>query len=309
MDLASTPLYGNRNTPRAKDYPSCSRLALRLRFMGHIAAIAELAAEINQRFPSLEIERNLQNTPNFGNCDIVLPFEQINSFDIRDHVDWFLKAISIEEYDLLMISKRGIVAELHCRWESKCGMGGPTLWPEQMLQLGHRGIDVLFDFRFDCGLWWQTLPLVYEYSNEGRKTIELAESNCERTTAELRIYPVEIDNTSLTLLLNTNSTKAISRGDLRPNGKAYQLTVWSLSSESFVVSTVLGNHLDWLLSKIRLSINQQITLQSDSDLRISVFCVWWSKTGVGGPRITSQQMTSLAASWLELTIDAQYFEE
>ena len=178
-----------------------------------------------------------------------------------------------------------------------------------MAQLGGRGIDVVFDFRFDGGLWWQALPLVNEHSRAGLEKNEFAGSNCERTTAELRIYPVEIENTAITLLLDTNPTLSISRGDLRPNGKAYRLNVWVLSSESFVASSELRTHLDWLLSKIGLSKTQQMALQSDSDLRLSVFCVWWSKTGVGGPRITSQQMTSLASSNLEITIDAQYFGE
>jgi hypothetical protein len=310
MAINERLLYRNRSTPPCSSYPTCSGLTVRLNFLGSRDAITQMIQDAKSAVSDLEIVTASPSLLPFSRCYIESPTDVNVSLDLRDHVDWFLNKLPIEVYRSLAISKRGIIAELECQWVSANGIGGPTLWPEQMQELGERNWDLTFDFRFGGELWWKQLPLTEEFRKEvGEMETSDSAYNCERTYAELRIYPAIIDVSAVTHLLNANPTTSISRGDLRPNGKVFRLSVWSISSETFVKSLLLQDHLEWLLSKVKLSDSQQQALQQDVDLRLSVYCVWWSKNGIGGPRIASSHMLSLATSGLEFTIDAQYFED
>ena len=311
MALKKRLLYGNRVTPPCSSYPTCTGLKVRLSFLGSRCEINQLIQDAKRTVPDLEISTTSPSLLQTSRGYIESPPDVNRSLDLRDHVDWFLNKLPIETYRSLAISKRGITAELECQWVSANGMGGPTLWPEQMQELGERNWDVTFDFRFGGELWWKRLPLAEEFPtvDEGEeKESRVNSNNCERTFAELRIYPETIDVSAVTQLLNVSPTTSMSRGELRPNGKEFRLSVWSISSETYVKSFLLGEHLEWLLSKVKLTESQQKELQQDVDLRLSVFCVWWSKNGIGGPRIASSHMLSLATSGLEFTVDAQYFE-
>jgi Domain of unknown function (DUF4279) len=58
---------------------------------------------------------------------------KVVSRDLRKHLDWLLQRLSPSRSQLLGLQQRADTKMLvHCRWWSKYGGGGPTLWPEQM---------------------------------------------------------------------------------------------------------------------------------------------------------------------------------
>ena len=111
------------------------------------------------------------------------------------------------------------------------------------------------------------------------------------------------------MILSSQPNESLRIGDrIGSRGKIASKSYWAISSEYEVESLDLRDHLDWLLLQFKLDDCAKEKLELDRELRICVFCVWWSKTGSGGPTIWPEQMKELGRRDLELTIDLNCYE-
>lgn len=304
MALGNDQLYAHRCTPITPDYPTCRELQMTWTLHGPALAISQFCKTFRNETPdvSFRLVEVLDNS-DMSWCFVSLK-QSTQSLDLRDHIDHFCNQFPIESCKAFGVHEDSVESKLHCKWVSEFGMGGPTLWPEQMSGLCVRGSDLEIEFHFTGNIWLQDLPLLANVTSDRNVALEIG---CERTYAELRIYPVDYGIPEITKIVGANPTTALAKGEKRYLDKVYSRNVWSLSSENSVSSNVLDEHLSWLLPQIAIDNSQKTLLSNDKELRLTVFCVWWSQAKRGGLRISTKNMGLLAASELELTIDAQYF--
>jgi len=70
----------------------------------------------------------------------------IESKDVRRHLDWLTAQLTPVKSALLRLQDvPGVKMFVDCKWSSRGGMGGPTLWPEQMLALAELNLECGFD--------------------------------------------------------------------------------------------------------------------------------------------------------------------
>src|SRR5688572_7753401 len=73
----------------------------------------------------------------------------VDSKDVRRHLDWLLACLIPARNRILELQKiEGIRMSVNCLWWSVGGMGGPTLWPEQMSLLAELNLECGFDVSF-----------------------------------------------------------------------------------------------------------------------------------------------------------------
>ena len=135
--------------------------------------------------------------------------------------------------------------------------------------------------------------------------------SCDRTTAELRIYP-SCSADEVSKILGLQPTESGNAGDLRVTGTGKSRTVkkthWVLSSEASVSSKDLRAHLDWLLEKVTPHSDGLAKLVMQEGTKVCVVCVWWSANGQGGPTLWPEQMKGLADLGIELGFDIQFHD-
>lgn len=136
---------------------------------------------------------------------------------------------------------------------------------------------------------------------------------CERTCAELLIYPGEMDPLLVTRRLELEPTRIQRAGEKVRNSLGRERTVplngWFLSSEGKISSMDLRRHLDWLLKKLLPQREAMFALQNIEGLKMGVNCIWWSAYGQGGPTLWPEQMRGLAELGLECSFDISFFGE
>ena len=133
---------------------------------------------------------------------------------------------------------------------------------------------------------------------------------CERVCVDLRIYPSDLRHEDITELLRIEPTETQNKGDdiptARGTSRTAKVTLWSLASEGNVPSRDLRAHLDWLLERLVNSHDALRELQRCHDVKMSVCCVWWSRSGHGGPTLWPEQMRQLADLNLECSFEIQF---
>ena len=133
---------------------------------------------------------------------------------------------------------------------------------------------------------------------------------CERTCAELRIYPQKISTRELSELLRITPSECGDAGDVRigSGGRTRELqrTYWVLTSEHSIKSNDLRHHLDWLIEKVSPCTEQLAAFSNNDGGKITVCCIWWSALGHGGPTLWPEQMAWLASTGLEVGFDIQF---
>jgi hypothetical protein len=129
--------FNGKSTPITSDYQTCNECyAVLFVFLNntHVSAMAEF-----DQFYKTDDDKTM-----FLSSKNVLA-----SKDLREHIDWLAKKISLSNIDLNKLKNTyGIKFELKCFWNSKYGHGGPTLWPEQMKTVSDLGIDLTFDIYY-----------------------------------------------------------------------------------------------------------------------------------------------------------------
>lgn len=138
-------------------------------------------------------------------------------------------------------------------------------------------------------------------------------ATCERTIAELRIYPSLLTVDEVSGILGVSPSEGKNAGDLvtgaRDRVREVKRTYWCLSSEEHVDSKDLREHLNWLLDQLPSSEDSFIHLAKDDGLRMSICCIWWSCNGQGGPTLWPEQMVRISSLGLECTFDIQFYGE
>jgi hypothetical protein len=70
---------------------------------------------------------------------------QVDSKDVRRHLDWLLDQIEPHAAALKSIQAAGGRMTVSCYWSSAWGHGGPTLSPSIMSRLADLGLEIWFD--------------------------------------------------------------------------------------------------------------------------------------------------------------------
>jgi len=128
---------------------------------------------------------------------------------------------------------------------------------------------------------------------------------CERTYAELRIYgSFDPDEISQHLELKPS----LANGPTQPKpGYRERPSGWFLSSEGNVDSRDLRRHLDWVLERVGPKRPQLRELQLRPGITMTMWCVWWSALGGGGPTLWPEQMEVLGRLNLECTFEFAFY--
>jgi hypothetical protein len=133
---------------------------------------------------------------------------------------------------------------------------------------------------------------------------------CERAEVSLRIYHDTMRHEAITEILGLAPTDAATKGEEYTTPaykkKVAKVTRWILSSGKEVESLDVRRHLDWLLDRLA---GRQEAIESlhAASARMSVTCIWWSRSGHGGPTLWPPQMRRLAELNLECSFDIYFF--
>jgi hypothetical protein len=84
---------------------------------------------------------------NIVNSWLLSSGKYISSKDLRTHLNWLLdkiEPVANKIIDLQYID--GVKMTIRCTWFSAEGLGGPTLWPEQMERMAKLNLECAFSF-------------------------------------------------------------------------------------------------------------------------------------------------------------------
>ncbi len=146
---------GSRLTPVDPSYATCERTCAVLRIYSGQLHPAEVTARLDLQ-PSSTVATGEASPPNsLGHVRVgklngwfLSSEENVTSMDLRDHLDWLLtRLISHAQALHDLQDESGVTMSVNCPWWSR-GMGGPTLWPEQMQQLTELNLEISFDFAY-----------------------------------------------------------------------------------------------------------------------------------------------------------------
>lgn len=134
--------------------------------------------------------------------------------------------------------------------------------------------------------------------------------NCYECYAQLLIYPGEVHPDEVSDALNLEATKVNVIGDTLTNSlgrvREIKLAGWFLSSECYVKSKDLREHLNWLLDKLNPVSDELKKLQNIDNVTMTLCCVWRSRYGHGGPVLWPEQMKNISDLNLECSFDVYF---
>lgn len=138
-----------------------------------------------------------------------------------------------------------------------------------------------------------------------------SDPDCDRTVATLAIY--HIDPILVTQKLNLVPTGGQKKGfpKVMRSGKTEIGTIdsWLLSSENHTSSKDVRKHLNWLLDQIEPVAKQLKELQQLPEVKMTIWCVWWSASGGGGPTLWPEQMERMGKFNLECNFSFAHYDE
>jgi Domain of unknown function (DUF4279) len=70
---------------------------------------------------------------------------EVESRDVRLHLDWLLSRIAPQADAILGLQRDGCHMDVSCYWVSTSGHGGPSVRPAQMGELARLGLELWFD--------------------------------------------------------------------------------------------------------------------------------------------------------------------
>ncbi len=144
-----------------------------------------------------------------------------------------------------------------------------------------------------------------------RTSVDDTYPSCSETRAELLIYPDQLHPQKVTERLGVEPTQMNVAGSEVTNSlgrtRVIRINGWFLSSEGLVESLDTRRHIDWLLAKFEPKAAELQKLQAISGVRMSVNCIWVSRSGHGGPTLWPEQMRRLAELNLECSFDVGFY--
>ncbi|CDG89175.1 DUF4279 domain-containing protein [Xenorhabdus bovienii] len=136
---------------------------------------------------------------------------------------------------------------------------------------------------------------------------------CDECYAKLMIYPEYIHPDEVSSLLQLEPTKKNIVGTkiTSSSGRTREIKIagWLLSSENYVNSKDIRDHLDWLLNKISKSSEGLKQLQNTDKVTMRIDCVWRSIAWHGGPTLWPEQMKIMSDLGLECSFDIYFVGE
>jgi hypothetical protein len=129
---------------------------------------------------------------------------------------------------------------------------------------------------------------------------------CAETFTTFRIFSKIVSPSEISRRLNTESSKLHTLGDrIGRSLRTRQEHAWFLCSRAHVASRDTRRHLDWILDRLEPSLSELRSLQADG-AEMDVVAYWVSKSGQGGPVISSRQMERLARFGVECWWDVYF---
>lgn len=129
---------------------------------------------------------------------------------------------------------------------------------------------------------------------------------CAKTYATFRVYPGNMDPTSVSERLGIEPTRSLTKGELAEGSfgspKIASINAWFLGSRGEVESKDVRRHLDWLLDALTPKA-EAIRALHKAGCKMDIFCYWLSRSGHGGPIISPVQMARFAELNLALGFD------
>lgn len=104
--------------------------------------------------------------------------DRVTSNDLRDHLDWLLTELMGARAAVLALQEdEKTQMEITCYWRSASGLGGPTLWPEQMRSMADLNLECGFDYYFvvedeDWDGWFAPSVRLVDADHEVRRDVE-----------------------------------------------------------------------------------------------------------------------------------------
>lgn len=131
---------------------------------------------------------------------------------------------------------------------------------------------------------------------------------CEETYVTLRLYHDAADPALVTATLDITPTESQHVGESyerRGVTRTYPLSGWFLSSQDRLESYDTAKHLDWLLQQLQPRRQALDSLRSQG-WRMDISCLWDSHSGHGGPTLSPDLLSRLAAVGIELWFDVYF---
>ena len=129
---------------------------------------------------------------------------------------------------------------------------------------------------------------------------------CDSTYVTLRLYSETIDASEITRRVGLQPTSTHVMGEIRnPHGRRplpFKHHGWFLSSEGAFRSRDLRRHLDWLLDAVSPASERFRQLAGDG-VRMDISCFWVSRSGHGGPILSSAQLARLGVLGIDVWFD------
>ncbi|HEV2654492.1 MAG TPA: DUF4279 domain-containing protein [Ktedonobacteraceae bacterium] len=131
----------------------------------------------------------------------------------------------------------------------------------------------------------------------------------EKCYASVRFFGPTLDHRTVTALVGRDPSYAHLPGERHNRvGKPIPNGMWLLSSENYVVSADLEDHIAWLLDQLEAVVHtlpaylQSIGAEGD-------VCCYWEKEGNGGAFFHSALLKRIAALELGLGVTIYYIDE
>ncbi|WP_136525380.1 DUF4279 domain-containing protein [Geomonas ferrireducens] len=133
------------------DYPTCEETSAVLRIFSDEIDPREITELLGVEPSSIQIkgERKYPNRAEYINKEngwFLHSEDNVESKDLRRHLDWLLSKMNNCHSQLRELASKGAEITIFCPWRSASGHGGPTMDPQQMKVLGDLGIEVVFEF-------------------------------------------------------------------------------------------------------------------------------------------------------------------
>lgn len=145
----------SHRTPYNDSYPTCERTYAELRVYGDALDPKVIATRLGIEGSSAQKKGEVRK--GFHDRERVVRIGgwflssegEIDSKDVRRHLDWLLKLIMPRADALRSLQQQeDLRMNVTCIWWSAHGQGGPTLWPEQMRALSDLNLECSFDLSF-----------------------------------------------------------------------------------------------------------------------------------------------------------------
>lgn len=153
---------------------------------------------------------------------------------------------------------------------------------------------------------------------------------CLECRAQLLVHPLKVHPDVLTQLLNIQPTKKLVKGDYlltpRGNKRLIRHSLWTLVSDSEIVSDNLEEHLAWLIEKLQPLENVPLHLEKGlfqlsksgencyrgkkfAEIFMGIACSWYPHYDHGGPILSTSIMKSLATLNVQFSLGLYFTYE